>query len=130
MKLIVCVENSGGMLFNNRRLSRDSKVTEDILSCCKDRLFFTDFSSSLFNGDGKTVSSPEAVPREGYFFIENILPSSLLEMTEGIVIYRWNRDYPHDLSFDIDLSEFTMAAPASEISGTSHEKITKEEYSR
>lgn len=130
MKLIVCVENGGGMLFNNRRLSRDSRVTEDILNCYGDRLFFTDFSSSLFKDAKKAVSSPDTVPREGYFFIENIPPSSLLTMTDGIVIYRWNRDYPHDLSFDIDLSEFTAAAPATEFPGTSHEKITKEEYSR
>lgn len=130
MKLIVCVENSGGMLFNNRRLSRDSMVTEDILNCYGDKLFFTDFSSSLFKVAKKAVASPDTVPREGYFFIENILPSSLLAMTDGIIIYRWNRDYPHDLSFDIDLSQFNETKPSAEFPGTSHEKITKEEYSR
>jgi hypothetical protein len=45
------------------------------------------------------------------------------------VVYRWNRRYPGDVFFDLDVS----AAPwrcveTEEFVGSSHEKITKEVY--
>ena len=32
MKIIVCLDDNNGMLFNNRRQSRDKTVVEDIIS--------------------------------------------------------------------------------------------------
>ncbi len=46
-----------------------------------------------------------------------------------IVLYRWNRDYPADLFFEVDLSKWELEE-RKEFSGYSHEKITREIYSR
>jgi len=46
-----------------------------------------------------------------------------------VVCYRWNRHYPADQYFDIDLSAMGFALSESEdFPGKSHEKITREVY--
>ena len=48
-----------------------------------------------------------------------------------LVIYKWNRLYPSDLYFDIDLKNNSWQLINSEdFVGSSHEKITKETYRR
>ena len=50
---------------------------------------------------------------------------------EKIILYRWNRKYPADFRFDINLedSEWKLAE-TREFTGSSHEKITEEVYVR
>ena len=46
-----------------------------------------------------------------------------------LIIYRWNRNYPHDFDFDINITESNFKiASTDEFRGSSHEKITKEVY--
>ena len=42
-----------------------------------------------------------------------------------IVLYKWNRDYPADVFFEVDLSKWRLEE-RKDFSGYSHEKITKE----
>ena len=50
MKLIVCVDLNNGMLFNNRRLSRDRGLIEQIYSLVgENKLWITEFSKDLFD---------------------------------------------------------------------------------
>ena len=51
MKLIVCVDSNNGMLFNNRRQSKD-KILIDYISDLveQNRLWITEFSKDLFKG--------------------------------------------------------------------------------
>ena len=52
MILITCVDNNNGMLFNNRRVSRDRKVIEDIGKFVGDcEILITAFSEELFIED-------------------------------------------------------------------------------
>ena len=46
-----------------------------------------------------------------------------------IVLYKWNRDYPADVIFEVDLSKWRLEE-RKDFSGYSHEKITKEIYNR
>ena len=50
MEIIICLDNNKGMLFNNRRQSRDSKVLEDIKNGLEDRLTIFPFSEKLIKG--------------------------------------------------------------------------------
>ncbi len=49
MKLIVCLDDKNGMMFNNRRQSRDKILIENMLELCKDKKLYTsEYSSKLF----------------------------------------------------------------------------------
>ena len=48
---------------------------------------------------------------------------------ESVVLYKWNRVYPADQYFTMDLSGWKLVETA-EFAGSSHEKITEERYER
>ena len=51
------------------------------------------------------------------------------ERIQEIYLYRWNRDYPADVYFPVDLSGWNCVE-TKEFAGSSHEKITRERYVR
>lgn len=134
MKLIVCLENSGGMSFFGRRVSRDIVVYEDICNTCKGKkLYMNKISIELFeeinspNCERSVVADYLSISPEDFLFLEDNLPGDLQGEISELIIYRWNRDYPHDVSFDIDMSKFRLFSK-KEFAGKSHEKITCETY--
>lgn len=134
MKVIVCLDNDNGMMFNNRRQSRDANIIKDILETSKDsNLLIAPYSESLFSGTDAVIQVSNTFLSEAthndYCFVEN---SHLLEYKDiitEIVVYKWNRDYPADFFFDIDFSKNYRLINSSDFVGTSHDKITKEVYS-
>ena len=128
MTLYVCLDDKNGMLFNNRRQSRDRVVLEDIRASVPEILTIDSFSEKFITDAGIPCALGEPVPGV-HFFLENRSASDLLPMAERIVVYRWNRVYPSDFRFDGDLSGFTLESTV-EFPGSSHEKITKEVYVR
>ena len=49
MKVIVCLDERRGMMFNNRRQSRDSVLIEDVVKdLCGEKLFISPYSEKLF----------------------------------------------------------------------------------
>lgn len=128
MTIYVCLDDRNGMLFNNRRQSRDRAVLEDIRASVSGVLTIDGFSEKFIAG----AEIPFAVGEPGpgvHFFLENRKASELLPVAEKVVIYRWNRAYPGDFRFDGDLSGFTLQS-TEEFPGRSHERITKEVYVR
>ena len=132
MRIIVCLDDKNGMMFNRRRQSRDRVVTEDILKTAEgSRLFIAPYSEKLFAELGGVYTVSENMLTEAgkddYCFIEDRTPCELIERVDEIVIYRWNRHYPADLHFDIPLEKQGFRRVAErEFKGYSHEKITKE----
>ncbi len=132
MEIIVCLDNSKGMLFNNRRQSRDAKVLEDIKNDLKSTLTIYPFSEKLVSGAEipyELISFP--LSSDTVLFIEDRGIKDFLPQARRITLYLWNRDYPADTYLDVDLWEegFRLASTA-DFEGTSHEKITKEVYER
>ncbi len=135
MKVIVCVDDNNGMMFNNRRQSRDRILIEDVLSSIKGgRLFIAPYSKILFEHSDTHIESEllldKATP-DDYCFIENkaLLPYS--DKIDELIIYRWNRKYPADMYLDIDPEALSMKLESTtEFAGSSHEKITKELYKK
>ena len=74
MKVIVCLDDALGMMFNRRRQSRDKKVIEDMCSTTN-TLRIAPFSESLFRGMsvGLTVDEQflEQADCESVCFLEN-----------------------------------------------------------
>ena len=159
MRIIVCVDNRMGMCFNGRRVSRDRVVSGDILEMTRENvLWMAPGAEKLFAealkakeeedqefGRGKKIQNAGRMENEKMWKIdrdflekakaedfclveaENLTGSE--EKIEEIVLYKWNRDYPADLFFKVDLSKWKLKE-RKEFSGYSHEKITREIYSR
>lgn len=135
MNVIVCVDDSLGMLFNNRRQSRDSVLINRVIDMCdKSRLWIGEFSRSLFS----TFDCPimiindnflnEAVVGD-YCFVENVHLTPIIDKIEKLIVYKWNRSYPSDFQLDIDLSKWSLIS-SNDFKGSSHEEITMEVYKR
>lgn len=134
MYLIACVEDRMGMLFNHRRVSQDKAVCKNIIDMCeKQKIYIQEYSFVLFKDyDPDNIKIMKdffsSDLRGQYVFVEN--PESVKEeMLEKIILYHWNRKYPADQFFPIDLTGWKLSETA-EFSGNSHEKITKEIYVR
>lgn len=131
MKIIVCNDGRNGMMFNNRRQSRDSLLIDDIIDMVKDeKLYCSGYTSKLFdNAEFKPeiCESTSEVPENAYLFAEH--PSQIPdeEQITQIIRYLWNRHYPSDAVLPIDLSSFKLES-CTDFVGNSHEKITKEIY--
>lgn len=134
MTCYVCVDDSGGMGFNHRRQSRDVCVLADIQRGIGDVLTIDVFSQSLVKEAGiPYVLAPEdltTLPQDAHFFLE-CRPAREALAADTIVLYRWNRRYPADTHWDVDLAQqgYTLL-DTTEFPGKSHDTITKEVYTR
>ena len=135
MVVIICLDNDGGMRFNGRRQSRDRLLIKDITDACKGELFAADYSAELFGEDGCQpilAENPQTVmDKNGYYFAETLAPDFPYNEVKGYIIYRWNRKYPADETFDFDLAQngYRLCS-VSEFAGSSHDKITKEVWTK
>ena len=134
MTVFLCIDDRGGMLFNHRRQSRDSKLIDDIIKTVgANILYISDFSESLFS-DSKTsvisVSDPLLSGRkESFVFVENLHLAPYQKDIDTLIIYKWNKKYPYDFSLDINPEECGYKLiDTSDFAGSSHDKITKEIY--
>ena len=123
-------------MFNNRRQSRDRTLIADVVKMAEgSRLYIDEYSRLLFaDFDGSYTVEPNmlSVAEDGDFcFVENKRLKDSVGRIKEIVLYRWNRRYPSDFKFDLDLkSEGFSLVEVSEFEGYSHEKITKEVFRR
>ena len=105
MKLIVCVDDMGGILFNRRRVSSDQLVIADLIGYVgESKLFASEYSRKLFPTGEKValLSDFSAVAVDDYVFLEDDLPQSVWEQVREVVVYHWNRLYPSDVRFPIE----------------------------
>ena len=132
MKLIFCLDDKGGMMFNKRRQSQDKELRKRILETLNGKpLIMSPYSSKQFVEGGNIIISdaPQSETKHGVYFVED-LPYFLSDVDE-ITVYKWNRHYPSDVKFGIDLSkEGFILDTVYEFEGSSHEKITEEKYKR
>lgn len=137
MKVIVCIDDCNGMLFNKRRQSRDRVLIADVVSnIFGGNLLITKFSEKLFEEfeiDSFFISEDilEEAEHEDYCFIEDKALAPYADRIDELIIYRWNRKYPADTYLDIDPAALSLRLiSTTEFAGSSHEKITKEVYSK
>lgn len=134
MNVIVCIDDRGGMMFNGRRQSRDRNLYADIVSYVPvGRLYMGEYSRSLFADCGVPFVATDAfldIAASGdYCFVEDKALLPYADKIESVTVYHWNRHYPSDVMFDIDLSKAGFKLTTiKEFEGYSHEKITKEIY--
>ena len=133
MTVIVCVDDQMGVLFNNRRQSQDRILRERRMELCKEHtLWMTSYSKKQFeDNDNSSICVADnfmiAADNDSFCFSEGTPLSCYLDKIDKIVLYKWNREYPSDVTFDINLSNWSLNS-TFEFQGSSHEKITEEVY--
>ena len=128
MKLIVCLDDNRGMLFNSRRQSRDRVLIKNVLELCEgEKLYTNDYSLTLFPENSVEIFESTSEIGNGYCFAENFTVNE--DALEEIIVYKWNRVYPADVHFNISLENWNLTETV-DFEGSSHEKITREIYVR
>jgi hypothetical protein len=153
MRLVVCTDSRGGMMFNKRRTTYDRCVTEDILRDADGgKLLIAPYSEKIFrialftDEDEVPKIDPEREDALPYtvsdsplddaengdtVFIEDRDTSAYIGKITEIVIYNWNLTYPYDRQFDIDpTTDGFKLISVNEFPGISHDIITKSVFSR
>lgn len=137
MNIIVCLDDNNGMMFNKRRQSQDKLLRASIKELVKGKtLFMNEYSYKLYkdiNNENIIVSENylDECENDNFCLVENKPLNNYIEKIDNIIIYKWNRIYPSDLYFDVDIkNEQWKLIETEEFQGSSHEKITKETYRR
>lgn len=121
------------MAFMGKRQSQDRVLREKILGISKgSRLLMNSYSAKQFENLENIVVDEDFLnnANQGDFcFVEN--KEVLTENVENFYVFNWNRKYPADLFFTVDLkAEGFKKIKKEEFQGNSHDKITLEIYSR
>ena len=151
MIVAVCVDDKNGMMFNKRRQSQDRIQRQHLRKLAEGRMIWMNsYSAVLFLKDSEQLTAglesgaqeafaqPNICVDEDFLdrageneicFVENQSVLEYTEKIEGVILYKWNRVYPSDRFFDLDLSgEEWKLTESEEFEGSSHEKITMEFY--
>ena len=135
MKIIVCLDDDYGMLFNDRRQSMDSALRERIAQITKGSvLLMNSYSARQFSDfPGNMVVDEcflDKAEGNGYYFVENTDITPYAPKISTLIIYRWNRNYPQDVSFPVSLlCDKQNLVSVYNFEGHSHNCITEEVYS-
>ena len=133
MNIIVCIDKNNGMAFMGKRQSMDCVLREKVLELTSGaRLLMNSYSAKQFENTESIVVDDDFLnnANQGDFcFVEDKDITS--ENVENFYIFNWNRKYPGDLFFNVDLkAEGFKKIKKEEFQGNSHDKITLEIYSR
>lgn len=135
MIVAVCIDDRGGMAFHRRRQSRDRLQRADLLETCRGRLWMDGGSAPLFAKEQARIRVDggylEKAGRGETCFVERPPLSPFVGRIEGVLLYRWNRVYPADAWFDLDLEALGFSLrERREFPGFSHPRITRDFYER
>ena len=133
MRIIVCLDERDGMLFNKRRQSSDMTVCRQILEQAAGAgLRMNPYSAKLFSDlDPQIAGSDDFLEKaeDAWCFVENADITPYISQITAITIYRWNRRYPSDVKFPIHLfADRWKLTGSRDFPGNSHETITREDY--
>lgn len=135
MILISVVDDRYGLTFHRKRLSRDRELIKDICKTVGDGILWIDpYSEPLFQDRFPLHLNIDKEWRKNagkrdYVFLERIPGKFHQEGISKVILYHWNRHYPSDKRFPIVLqSPEWKKSGEEELSGYSHDKITKEEW--
>lgn len=136
MKVIVCLDEKGGMAFNNRRQSSDRAIRSDMLEMIGEKkLYVHSYTAKQFKEDCDRLIVDdrclEKAKAGDFVFIESMRGIHYSADIEQFIVYRWKREYPADLFLNVDFtsSEWNLIY-SGEFKGYSHEYIGKEIYVR
>ena len=131
MYYIFCIDERGGRMFLKRRQSSDRILRERVLALTKEHtLWMSTYSAGQFTEGGTFLVDDDYTKKAGehdYCFVED--GEFDLSKCKGVVLYNWNRHYPTDVTWDIDLTAhgFVLVSQ-TDFAGSSHDTITETIY--
>lgn len=133
MKVILCLDKKNGMMFNQRRQSRDAVVIQDIIDRLEGcELWMNSYSAKLFEGNSDVKTDEKFLqncPDDAWCFVENEMLLPLEQQISEIIVYRWGRVYPADLQLDINLKKYALEMEETMV-GSSHPEMKRQVYRR
>ena len=131
----VTVDERMGIAFNKRRQSRDRALIRDLVETANGKIYVSDYSRPLFDEHKDKVIVSEIplaeCPSGELCFVEMTELMPYIDDIDMLIVYNWNRHYPADKTLDIDIKNGTFTLTSStDFIGSSHEKITKEIYTK
>ena len=134
MILLACADDAFGMMFNGRRQSQDRVLREYIRNLTAGRrLWMNAYSRGQFSEPGAYRVDEAFLEKAGegeFCFVEDQELSDFRDRIEKVILFRWNRKYPADFYFDRSLIAGWTLHVSAEFPGSSHERITREDYER
>lgn len=129
MKLIICLEKDKGMMFFGKRHSQDRNLRKKLIEMTAGhKLWMSNYSAKQFTEYSSIIVDDDYMNKaefDDYCFVED--KAYRTDGVSEIVLCHWNRKYPSDKFFEIDLKKEGFKKESSEdIKGSSHEKITIE----
>ncbi len=124
MIAIICTDIHGGISFNNRRVSKDRVVIEDIQNLTQGKKLFVPRSArDLFTEDYNVLINDSGIMKakdDEYVFLESV-PDPFPQGITKIIKYDWGREYPADVYLKVP-HNFILEEERT-LTGYSHEKI-------
>jgi len=132
MNIMACIDDNYGQLFNGRRQSRDIQVISKILEIADgNNLLINSFSEKIFKEKAKVREDfLESAAEDDFCFVENVKVSEYIHKINKVYLFKWNRNYPADFFFDLDLNSNFNLISVEEFEGNSHELITLEVWAK
>lgn len=134
MKIAVCLDDRDGICFAGRRLSKDICQREDLLAMtAPGPLWMSRYCAAQFGTLPEFVIVDddflEKAAPEDWCFVEREDVTTVSDRISRVAIYRWNRSYPADRKFPLELfCHRWQQRDCREFPGKSHETITLEVY--
>lgn len=132
MKLVVCLDKNNGISFFHKRQSQDEFQRKNLFELIgKSKLFLSEYSFELykdFDFNFRIIDDNTKFSENSVFLYEGEFLEKFLPITDEIICYFWNRDYPFDEVFEEFLNYGWKEIEICEFKGKSHEKITRKVY--
>lgn len=125
LTVITFLDEKNGMMFNNRRQSKDEVVKKYIKEIIGEETLYLSAYSKKYYDFGKEVNKFNN--SMSFALVED--PKNMPLSIDKFIIFYWNRHYPADSFFNCDLNKYVVTNE-TEIVGKSHEKITVRTYER
>lgn len=130
MKLIICLDDKNGISFHSRRQSQDRILREYIKAMTRDsKVYMNAYTYELYHDFSNAVVCDDFLRRAAsndFCLAEDCTVKEYENSILELFIFRWNKVYPADMYFDLDLSAWNLIE-TEDLEGSSH-RITKERY--
>ena len=134
MKVIICIDERGGVRFHDRRVSQDVAQRRDVIARYgKDGLLMRKETAALYAGETDALHVvddwEQGLGQDGWWVCEDTAFLRWEEQLEEVILYRWNRRYPSDEVLRLCLSlPLWRCVAVYDLPGKSHARIDVEHY--